>query len=145
MNTAPPFSPKLIHAAHIRIKGKGVVYLFLRQIEPYRYLWYIEDRPGVELETDIWGGTTEDALAAAYRAWKVNEFAPLNCGFRYTLPERDEIGTNALFHQMAASYSSMSGIYFDEELSSNCIVQFASTEARNLWKRVQNNASIAIK
>ena len=128
---------KLIHIARIYLQKRGNIYLFLRQIEPYHYLWLREEQPGIEVEMDVWGGTVGEALIAAYQAWKSDYIYPLNCGFRYTLPERDEVGTNALFHHMAASYSSMSGVYFDEELGTNCIVQFASIEARNLLKRLQ--------
>lgn len=134
--------PKLIHIARIQLQDRGLTYLFLRQVEPYRYLWFQDDQSGKEVETTIWGGTTEDALLAAYRTWRDAEIRPIHCGFRYTLPERDEVGINALFHQMVASYSSMNGIYFDEELGSNCIVQFASNEARDLWKRLQQTAQL---
>lgn len=129
--------PKLIHIARIQLQKQGTVYLFLRQIEPYRYIWFREDQPGIETETIVWGGTIPEALLAGYQAWKLDDIRTLRCGFRYTLPERDEVGINALFYQMAASYSSMSGVYFDEELGSNCIVQFASVEARDLWRRLQ--------
>ena len=128
---------KLIHIATIRLKHEGVVYLFLRQLEPYLYRWYKEEPSGEAVETPIWGGTSEEAILAGREAWKIDLFQPINCGFRYTLPERDEIGTNALFCQMAASYSSMNGVYFDEELGSNCIVQNAPIETRNLMKRFQ--------
>lgn len=128
---------KLIHVARIQVQNKGKAYLFLRQIDPFRYIWFQEDPQGIEAETPIWGGSIEEALLAAYQGWRHSEFCTVHCGFRYTLPERDEVGTNALFYQMIASYSSMSGIYFDEELGSNCIVQFASTEARDLWKRLK--------
>lgn len=136
------FKPKLIHIARIHAQNQGNIYLFLRQIEPYRYIWFREELPGTEIETEIWGGTAEESLLAAYKAWRHNEIRPVHCGFRYTLPERDEVGTNALFHQMVSSYSSMSGVYFDEELSSNCIVQFASIEARDLWKRLEQATQI---
>ena len=136
------FKPKLIHVACIQVQNQGKKYLLLRQIEPFRYIWFLEDQPGVETETAIWGGTWEEALLAAYKTWWTDYFKTLNCGFRYTLPERDEVGTNALFHQMVSSYSSSSGVYFDEELGSNCIVQFASIEARNFWTRLQQTSQI---
>jgi len=63
----------------------------------------------------------------------------VNCGFRYTLPERDEHGYNALFHQMAASYATSNGVYFDEESGNNCFVNFASEEAKNLLKVLQTS------
>lgn len=127
-----------IHAASMFVQNEGIHYVFLRKLESYRYIWFRETAFGVETETPIWGGSAEEAILSAYRTWKNEGIRFLHCGFRYTLPERDEVGTNALFHQMAASYSSSNGIYFDEEVSSNCIVQFASTEARDLWKRLQN-------
>lgn len=133
------FKPKLIHAATIQIQTRGFFYLFLRQIDHFRYIWFLEEEPGVEKETAIWGGTAEEALLAAYKNWKMDSIQPLNCGFRYTLPERDEVGSNALFHQMVSSYSSMNGVYFDEDLGQNCIVQNASMEARSLLKRLQQS------
>lgn len=136
------FKSKLIHAARIYEKSLGPIYLFLRQIEPYRYVWFLEDQAGIEIETPIRETTTENAFLAAYQMWSYNNIYLLRCGFRYTLPERDEVGVNALFHQMVSSYSSSSGIYFDEELGSNCIVQFASSEARDLWKRLQRTDQI---
>ena len=61
----------------------------------------------------------------------------MHCGFRYTLPERDEHGLNALFNQMVASYSSSNGVYFEQELGHPCIVQNASIQARLLWKKLK--------
>lgn len=126
---------KLIHVATIRLQNKGVAYLLLRKLEPYVYRWYQEMSPGEEAETSIWGGSTEEAILAGRKEWKIEQFQSLNCGFRYTLPERDEVGANALFCQMVASYASMNGVYFDEELGSNCIVQNAPMEARQLIRR----------
>jgi len=133
---------KLIHVAKIRPQNEGDRFLLLRQTEPFRYIWFRENQPGDEVETGIWGATAEEAILEGYKAWRSDQIDPLNCGFRYTLPERDEVGTNALFHQMVSSYSSMNGVYFDEELGSNCIVQNASSEARNLWKRFQDTNQI---
>lgn len=127
--------PKLIHVAFIHLPTQGRQYLLLKQVDPLRYTWFIEEAAGQEKDTSIGGITPEEALVAARKAWRQQEFRTLNCGFRYTLPERDEVGTNALFHQMAASYASLNGVYFDEELGSNCFVQNASLEARQLAKR----------
>lgn len=135
------FKPKLIHVAFIQERGQTKTPLFLRQIEPFRFIWFQEDQTGGLNETPVWGGTWEEALSAAYKKWQKDYFKPLNCGFRYTLPERDEVGTNALFHQMVSSYSSMTGVYFDEELSSNCIVNNASVEAREFWNHLQKKDS----
>src|SRR4051812_9746962 len=126
----------LIHIARILEKNGQITYLLLRKLDPYRYIWFFEETCGKETETPIWAGSPYDALLAAYKAWSLDEIRSVHCGFRYTLPERDEVGSDALFYQMAASYESMSGIYFDEELASNCIVHNASMEAKQLLKRL---------
>lgn len=123
---------KLIHVGIIQEKGVKI-YLFLREVAPQHYVWFKENE-----KTEVEATTIEEALRLAARFWKLDYFRTLNCGFRYTLPERDEHGTNALFHQMAASYASSNGIYFDEELGNNCVVYNASQEARTLqalWQK----------
>ncbi|MFI5344525.1 MAG: hypothetical protein ACHQUC_09920 [Chlamydiales bacterium] len=125
---------KLIHLGRIESNQPAPVYLLLRQLSDYHYAWFKKEKKGDEIETPIWGPTIEEAIRLAHQHWKLDDFHTVNCGFRYTLPERDEHGANALFYQMVASYSSMNGIYFDEELGCNCIVYFASLEARKLWR-----------
>lgn len=126
----------LIHAGKIFAKGGVYKYLFLRKIDPHSFTWFIEEHDGSENETPVSGPNIEEAIRLANRQWKDDYFTSLGCGFRYTLPERDEHGINALFHQMVSSYNSPNGIYFDEELGNNCFVNFASNEARNVWKRL---------
>lgn len=128
--------PKLIHAARIQPKGAGVRYLFLKQMEPSRFAWH-EVLENGEVETSVSGLSVEEAIYKGRQHWKYEAFRTVICGFRYTLPERDEHGNNALFYQMAASYSSPNGIYFDEELGHNCFVHFASQEALTLWRKVK--------
>ncbi len=98
---------------------------------PYRFVWFLRDK-----ETPIVGGNSEEAILLARKQWGEDNFRTLNCGFRYTLPERDEHGVNALYSQMVSSYASMNGIYFDPDLSCNCFVQSASNEARSLMKQL---------
>ncbi len=128
---------KLIHLACIQEKGKGNILLFLREVQPLKYQWFKEDAPNQEVATSICTDNLEEALRLAPQFWKNNSFRTIICGFRYSLPERDEHGVNALFHQMAASYASSTGVYFEEELGHNCIVHFASREARDLLKTLQ--------
>lgn len=128
------FKEKIIHVAQIHTQNQGRQYLLLIQKEPYHYIWFSLDSHKIKHETTVWGATPEDAILAAYKAWEYEQFQTLRCGFRFTLPERDEVGTNALFHQMVSSYDSSSGIYFDDEVGCNCIVQNASNEARSFWK-----------
>lgn len=131
----PPQSPKLIHAARIQ-RGWKVIYLFLRQIEPQRFAWFEERSDGNEVETDLAANNVEEALRIAHMRWKNEAYRNVNCGYRFTLPERDEHGQNALFHEMVASYASMNGQYFDPEVGHTCIVHNASQEARDLQKRL---------
>lgn len=127
---------KLIHLAQVILPRKGPCLLLLRKEDPVRYAWF-EEEAGKENSTPIFAPTAEEAIKQAYLHWKDHLFRTINCGFRYSLPERDEHGNNALFHQMIASYSSMNGIYFDEDLGHNCFVNFASDEAKKLWKELQ--------
>lgn len=132
---------KLIHIGFIQIKGKGTVMVLLRQTKPLEYRWFEEINED-EVETTLFSDHSEEALRLGINYWKDDFFRTLNCGFRYSLPERDEHGVNALFHQMAASYSSSNGIYFDEEVGSNCIVHNASLQARGLLNKLQQEARI---
>lgn len=127
---------KLIHVGRIQPHGSDVVYLFLRQFED-RYIWMEDNSKGEEKEISIPSFSIADALFMANKTWKPVFFRTVNCGFRYTLPERDEHGLNALFHEMAASYSSMNGQYFDEDLGHMCIVHNASEESRTLLERLK--------
>lgn len=131
---------KLIHAARIQPHG-SVHYLLLRKTDPHTYVWY-EQINGQEVQTPISAAHVAEAVRLAYQHWKNDSFRTVNCGFRYTLPERDEHGCNALFHQMAASYSSMNGVYFDEDLGHNCTVHFASSEGRDLWQALKKDGRL---
>lgn len=124
---------KLIHAATI-LSSNGPQYLFLRQVSDHEFTWFIEV-DGQEQKTGVTFSHVEEAIRLANKKWMLENFTPLNCGFRYTLPERDEHGNNALFHQMVSSYSSMNGVYFDVDLGRLCIVQNAPSSTRALWKK----------
>ena len=134
----------LIHVARYTLPNQGKRLLFLRQKDPSYFAWYEETQDGEEVETDIGGANVEDALRLAHKKWREYYFTTLNCGFRYTLPERDEHGSNALFHQMMASYASANGVYFDQNLGHNCYVQAASQEALDLWHRLQNEGKMPV-
>lgn len=129
--------PKLIHIARILSKNGHARYLFLRKKSTNTFTWYEGDLQGSETETSVSASELEEALRLAPLHWKDRSFRTIICGFRYTLPERDEHGMNALFYQMAASYETMTGVYFDDELGHNCIVQRASDEARDLYRNLK--------
>ena len=130
---------KLIHIARI-YTSDGWRYLYLRKNGEGHFSWHVETNPKEFKDSPVSGQTVEEAMRLAARHWKNQSFTFLNCGFRYTLPERDEHGINALYHQMAASYSTGNGIYYDEELGNNCIVQNASEEAVQLSRRLNLEA-----
>lgn len=138
MSLNEPGSRKLIHVGKYT-QGLGEkTYLFLRRRGPMDYVWY-QENVGQEADTGVQAPTAEGALRLAQKKWKHRNFTTIICGFRYTLPERDEHGMNALFHQMAASYNTPTGVYFDEELGHNCQVQNASNEALDLWRMLRKN------
>jgi len=134
--------PKLIHVAYLFLPKKGKRFLFLRKMDDHHYQWFQDDGLGNEVETGVGAPVVEEAMRLAQQEWKYNAFRTLICGFRYTLPERDEHGMNALFHHMVASYSTPTGVYFDEDLGHNCFVQFASIEARTLWQKLKEQKRI---
>ncbi len=134
MQATTEIQNKLIHVAFIYMKPKGRYKLFLRRKEANHIVWFEESENNKEIETEITAQTVEEAIRLGRKHWKNHAFRTLNCGFRYTLPERDEHGMNALYCQMAASYASSNGVYFDEDLGHNCFVQAASLEARKLLK-----------
>jgi len=116
----------IIHVAKLS-KGRDTCMLFLRKMGSETYQWFEDHEP-----TKVKGITPEEAIRLAKRHFSFDSLNFLNCGKRFTLPERDEHGSNALFHQMAASYSSFNGIYYDEELGHSCQVKEASQEALDL-------------
>lgn len=128
---------KLIHVAKFFTKNGRWHYLFLRRLENNRFTWFEETDQNQEIETEVTGINIEEAIQKAWIFWKPQFFRPVNCGFQYYLPERDEHGINALFHKMCASYLSMNGVYYDEELGNNCSVQFASKEALGIMQRLK--------
>lgn len=132
-------SNKLIHVGLIQKKNLyKPTPLLLRQKESTLFSWSELSPEFEETDTGLVASSLKEALRLALRHWKNEKFRTLNCGFRYTLPERDEHGTNALFHQMADSYANSSGIYFDDELGHPCLVRFASDEALNFWKSLSS-------
>lgn len=135
--TETPPKPKLIHIAKIYQDGFWKL-LFLRHMTPHHFEWFMASNTFEETPTAVFADSIQEAIRLAIRTWKIDYFKSLNCGFRYNLPERDEHGINALFHQMAASQTSFGGIYFDEELGHNCFVQNASMEAKDLLQRLRD-------
>ncbi|MCH9627073.1 MAG: hypothetical protein S4CHLAM2_07070 [Chlamydiales bacterium] len=112
-------------------------YLFLNKLNSSEFQWVKALPLSQEEPTPCKGSTAAKAIQSAYKLWGDHDFRLLHCGFRYTLPERDEVGCNAFFWQMAQSYASASGRYFDEETGHLCYVDFASQEALELWRKIR--------
>lgn len=125
----------LIHVAKYFNPKK--TFLLLRKEGSSLFSWSFLKEDFSEVPAELSASTPEEALRLAYRKWHHLSFSTLMCGFRYTLPERDEHGINAFFHQMVASLSSMNGVYFDGEFGYNCFVQAASQEAQAFWRLLE--------
>ncbi len=123
-----------LHVATIEPKQ----YLFLFQTAENCFQWFLTD-PNFQKKRPLTDGapTLPLAIRQGFKRWEGDFFSLLRCGFRYTLPVRDEVGCNALFHQMAESYSSSNGRYLDAELGHHCYVDFASDEALALWRKIR--------
>ncbi|NGX61078.1 MAG: hypothetical protein K940chlam9_00558 [Chlamydiae bacterium] len=122
-----------VHAGKIAGERKS---LLLEKEGESSYVWKKISLAGSRIEgTDCKGEKLTEAIENGYKTWE--GFSLLHCGFLYTLPARDEMGCNALFWQMAKSYSSSNGRYFDEEVGHLCYVDFASQEALSLWRTIR--------
>jgi hypothetical protein len=134
MSTSTESKPqrKIMHAGRLQ----DGTYLLLRKEGPDCFTWWMDNGTS-EQETGVTAKTVEEAIRMAHNKWKNQAFRTVICGFRYTLPDRDEHGMNALFHQMVSSYSNSMGTYHDEDLGHTCHVQAASGEALRLWKKLK--------
>jgi len=130
-------SGKCLHIAEVQRPKEGKRLLLLREASPRLFCWHEELPDGKEQQLELSAPSVEEALRLAQKKLRPLSFRTIKCGFRYALPERDEHGMNALFHQMAASQEGFGGIYFDEEVGHNCFVQNASHEALELLKRLR--------
>lgn len=120
---------ELIHIAEIQ----PFKYLFLRKEGEKHYAWFAETIDGKEEATEVNAPNIEEAIRLAKKFWQSSYFKLIPCGFRFTLPERDEHGGNALFYQAIRSLNSMTGVYFDEELGHNCVVHQIPSRIRELY------------
>lgn len=101
---------------------------FLRKTSETTFEW--QDEEGKPI---IFAGSVEEACRLLNQRFQ-NSLRYLNCGKRFTLPERDEHGSTALFHHLVASQKTVNGIYFDSEFGCSSIVKEASLEALRLSK-----------
>lgn len=126
---------KIADIVHIgRIFSEGLEnYLFLKRCPSKQFQWVRQEDPiSQEFES------LDRAFEFGWKEWKDNRFSPLACGYRFTLPERDEHGTPALFEEMAKSLNSMNGVFFHESLGHNCIVNQIPIKARRLYETIKS-------
>lgn len=129
---------KLIHVGIIH-SDKGLPeFLFLRAISQEKFVWFKESCGGQEIETSVSAESAEEAIRLAWKEWKNAFFSTLNCGYCFTLPERDEHGNDALWKQMVSSLNSFNGIYYDEDRGHNCIVHQIPLKARDLYQKLKS-------
>lgn len=115
----------LIHIGRI-----GSTYFYLRKIDS-QFTWFKEENP-----TEVNATTAEEAIRLAFQSWA--HFRLLGCGYRFSLPERDEHGLPAYFDQMVKSINTLNGIYFEESLGYNCIVHQIPSETRQLYEKLKS-------
>jgi hypothetical protein len=130
----------LIHVAKIYKEHEPIRFLYLREVEEGKFSWK-EEIESEEIDTGVTASSIDEAMQKAQKKWGIDYFKTLGCGYKYTLPERDEIGSPALFHQMVKSYSIPGGIYQDED-DGLSIVQNASQEALRLWHQLSSRGKL---
>lgn len=141
----------IIHIGYLQ-QGRCRIYLFLRKTDSERYLWQLakpQDTDSEPTEQEfpiVIADSVEEAIRLARREWNdpTSYWQNLECGFRFTLPERDEIGTPALFHQMVLSHKSSNGVYLDDELGCSCIVRDSPSQTLLLWKQLEEGHALTV-
>ena len=101
---------KIIHKALVNNKWIDLV-----EIEPGQYGWFDGD-----LSLGLKASTIPLAFSMARKNF--SSFKPISAGYKYTLPERDEHGKEALYYEAVKSLESPNGVFFDEFAGHNAVV-----------------------
>ena len=101
---------KIIHKALVNNKWIDLV-----EIEPGKYGWYEGEH-----SLDLNAASIPLAFVIARKAYP--DFNPIAAGYKYTLPERDEHGKEALYCEAVKSLESSNGVFFDEKAGHNVVV-----------------------
>lgn len=99
------------------------------------FIYNIEDKTLVE--TSCKGPNIGQTCHLARLKWARWGFRTFRCGTLFTLPERDEIGSPALFHEMVQSLSNSSGVVFDSNRGYSYRVDQISEEAIRFYKTIK--------
>lgn len=95
-----------------------------------------------ETETPYRADSLEKALQMVQKPYQEQGISLLTSGYLFTLPERDEHGTPALFSEMKASLASMNGVFFDSRRGHLCIVHQIPSKAREFLKTLRANLAL---
>lgn len=106
--------------------GKGDSGLYTL-VQDSSFKWFLNGKP-----TEVESLTLPLALIEAQKAFKLDRFQLLQCGVKFSLPERDEHGTPALYCDMIKSLASSNGQYFDPLYGQNFIVHQIPSATREL-------------
>lgn len=113
---------------------------FILTQEETGFRWHLfEEDSNKFYPTDCLGENIGLACHFARMKWARYGFRTLRCGTLLTLPERDEVGSPALFHEMIQSLSISSGVVFDPGRGYSFRVDQISEEAIQFYKRIKNN------
>lgn len=106
-------------------KGSSGDYV-LREETPGNFQWFLHGKAvGVNCSS------LKDSLKSGFKSFKNDQFRPLHCGTKFSLPERDEHGEPAIFSELVRSLASSNGQYYDPLYGQNFIVKEYPTLMRD--------------
>lgn len=112
-------------------------HLVLRKESEF-FHWFIYNTENKNLiATSCKGPNIGQTCHLARLRWARWGFRTLHCGTLFILPERDEIGSPALFHEMVQSLSNSSGAVFDPNRGYSYRVDQISEEAIRFYKEIK--------
>lgn len=114
---------KIIHIAKLD-RDKIIT---LQELTPGLFDWFDQDK-----SLNLSSSSIEEAFKKGRKELKARGFSPIHCGYKFTLPERDEHGKEALYIDMMKSLASPNGIFFDETMGHNAVVHQIPSYVRNL-------------
>ncbi|MCB1213142.1 MAG: hypothetical protein KDK40_02480 [Chlamydiia bacterium] len=128
---------EIVHAGKYQI-GRGQWQLLLLLKREGGFFWFLKEGDALA-PTEIGAEQIADAICRARLHWKERSFRTFDCGKRLTCvgKDRDDVGTPALFSEMARSYAMGTGIYADEEAGCRYKVNDASAEALQLLQELK--------
>jgi hypothetical protein len=125
-------------SAHEQSSAKEQTFLLFQEGSLYRWHLLLNDNYHL-LATTCSAMNIGRACHLARMQWGRYGFRTLRCGTLFTLPERDEIGSPALFHEMIQSLAVSNGVVTDPSRGHPYRVDQISEEAVRLYKKIKNH------